>query len=256
MDELKNSVKEQFSKNAEAYLESESHAKGDDLLQLIDWVQPRKDWSVLDIATGGGHVAKTVAPFVKRIYATDLTERMLEITAKELAMTHPNMDFILADAEALPFLANSFDLVTCRIAPHHFPNPEKFIREVARVLRKNGKFVLIDNVSPEEEDLAEYLNTFEKMRDKSHSRCLSIKEWSSLFEQEGLQIIKSQPKKKKQNYSVWLERMVSDKKQAGKIGDYMKNSSPLQKEYFQVKVEGNTIVSFVIDEWMVLCEKG
>lgn len=255
MDELKNSVKEQFSKNAEAYLESESHAKGDDLLQLIEWVKPQRDWSVLDIATGGGHVAKTVAPYVKRIYATDLTERMLEITAKELASNHSNMDFILADAEALPFLSSSFDLVTCRIAPHHFPNPGKFIKEVARVLRKNGKFVLIDNVAPEDNDLADYLNTFEKMRDKSHARCLSMKEWSSLFEQEGLHVVKSQPKKKKQTYPVWLERMVNDKKQAEKIEDYMKNASPIHREYFQVKIDGETIESFVIDEWMVLCEK-
>lgn len=255
MDDGKQSVKEQFSKNAEAYLESESHAKGDDLLQILDWVQPQGDWMVLDIATGGGHVAKTVAPYVKRIFATDLTYRMLEITRHHLATEHPNMDFILADAESLPFLANSFHLVTCRIAPHHFPNPAKFIKEVARVLKQNGRFVLIDNVAPEDPELADYLNSFEKLRDKSHARCLSIPEWRELLTGEGLHEVKSQPKKKKQNYHVWLERMVSDKQEAVKIGDYMKSGSLTQKEYFQVKMEGNEIGSFVIDEWMVLCEK-
>lgn len=255
MDKVKQSVKEQFSRKAEAYLESESHAKGDDLLQILDWVQPQKDWIVLDIATGGGHVAKTVAPYVKRIFATDLTNRMLEITRQHLAKDFPNMDFILADAESLPFLANTFDLVTCRIAPHHFPNPAKFIKEVARVLKENGQFVLIDNVAPEDYELADYLNTFEKLRDKSHARCLSVEEWREHLTGGGLHEVKSQPKKKKQNYRVWLERMVSDKLVAEKIGDYMKSGSTSQKDYFQVQMEGNEIESFVIDEWMVLCKK-
>jgi ubiquinone/menaquinone biosynthesis C-methylase UbiE len=254
-NDVKEAVKEQFSKNADEYLKSESHANGDDLKLLLEWVKPEKDWVVLDIATGGGHVAKTVAPHVRKMYATDLTEVMLENTANHLAKSNPNMDFIIADAEDLPFLKNSFDLVTCRIAPHHFPNPENFIKEVTRVLKKNGKFVLIDNVSPEDNKLADYLNTFEKLRDNSHMKCLSIKEWKHLFNEEGLAELNSINRKKKQEYSIWLKRLVKDKESADKVKSYMLNGSTKQREYFQLTVKENEIQSFEIDEWMVLGEK-
>ncbi|UFU00255.1 methyltransferase domain-containing protein [Radiobacillus kanasensis] len=253
--QAKESVREQFSKNAVKYITSESHAKGKDLQLLLDWANPQDNWIALDIATGGGHVAKTVAPHVNGIYATDLTVAMLENTANHLASKHPNMDFIIADAEELPFLKDSFDLVTCRIAPHHFPNPEAFVKEVARVLKKNGKFLLIDNVAPEDAELAEYVNMFEKLRDESHVKCLSIQEWKELFKQVGLVEIRSESRKKKLNYSSWLERMVKDEDQAEKVKRYMLNGSPRQRDYFQVRVTEGTIQSAKIDEWMVLCEK-
>ncbi|NEU31006.1 class I SAM-dependent methyltransferase [bacterium LRH843] len=66
-------------------------------------------------------------------------------------------------------------------AAHHFPNPARFIAEVARVLTPNGKFILIDNVVPDDKQLAAFINTFEKLRDDSHVRCLSMNEWLHLL---------------------------------------------------------------------------
>ncbi len=104
---------------------------------------------------------------------TDLTKEMLENTKKHLK-DFENLTYILADAEALPFLDQSFDVVTCRIAPHHFPNPDKFIEEVARVLAPDGTFILIDNVVPDDRKLATFMNMFEKLRDDSHVRVLIV----------------------------------------------------------------------------------
>ena len=141
----KQKVEEVFGKNADKYVTSNSHAKGDDLPLLVDWLKPEKTWKVLDIATGGGHVTKTLAPHVATVFSTDLTRAMLENTAKHLRHNFDNIEYVVADAEALPFLTETFDAAVCRIAPHHFPQPDRFISEVAKVLKTGGKFILIDN---------------------------------------------------------------------------------------------------------------
>ncbi len=76
---------------------------------------------MLDVATGGGHVAYTFAPHVERVWASDITQEMLDMVKKEAAKRGlANVRTTYAKAEALPFEDESFDLVTCRIAPHHF----------------------------------------------------------------------------------------------------------------------------------------
>ncbi|WP_231514904.1 class I SAM-dependent methyltransferase [Oceanobacillus salinisoli] len=114
---------------------------------LVDWLSPDLQMSVLDIATGGGHVAKTLSPFVQTVFATDLTKEMLAVTANYLH-DYKNIHYVIADAEDLPFLDQSFDIVTCRIAAHHFQDKERFIQGVKRVLKDDGKFLFIDNVTP------------------------------------------------------------------------------------------------------------
>src|SRR5262249_61939463 len=110
-----------------------------------------------------------------------------------------NVETAHADAEALPFADASFELVTCRIAPHHFPDIPTCVSEVQRVLKPGGTFALADNIEPDAEstpgfvpielrDAALIYNAFEKIRDPSHSRCLGITEWSELIEDAGLRI--------------------------------------------------------------------
>ncbi|WP_209125072.1 class I SAM-dependent methyltransferase [Alkalihalobacillus sp. BA299] len=253
---IKDTVKVVFGKNAEKYYESKSHANGIDLPLIIDWLQPEAGWIALDIATGGGHVAKTVAPYVKKMCATDLTEKMLENTAKNLNKQFDNIWYTVADAESLPFLANTFDLVTCRIASHHFPHPEKFINNVSRVLKPGGRFVLIDNVVPEDPKKAEFMNTFEKLRDESHVRCLSIEEWRRLFVDAALIEKRSTSRKKKHDFPIWVVRTASSEDQPKQVSEYILKANKVNKDYFKVVIENEEIKSVAIDEWMVLVEKG
>ena len=128
-------VQEQFGKTAASYLTSTPHAKGKSLERLVDLAQPKKDWRVLDVATGGGHVAYIFAPHVARVWATDITDEMLELVRGEAGKRElANVRTAYAKAEALPFDDASFELVTCRIAPHHFDSIPAFLREVHRVL--------------------------------------------------------------------------------------------------------------------------
>ena len=125
-------VQEQFGKTAASYLTSTPHALGKSLERLVALTAPQKTWRVLDIATGGGHVAYTFAPHVERVWATDITQEMLDMVKGEAAKRGlANLRTTYAKAEALPFEDASFDLVTCRIAPHHFDLDSGFPRRSA-----------------------------------------------------------------------------------------------------------------------------
>src|SRR6266702_2939984 len=188
-DDQKAQVQDYFSRTAEGYVASFSHHTGDDLQRLIELGEWDPHQQALDIATGGGHTALAIAPYVGQVTVTDLTPRMLE-KAREylLAQGVTNAQFQVADAEQLPFPAEAFDRVTCRIAPHHFPNIAQFVREVARVLKPGGLFLLIDCMVPGDPELDTFDNTVEKWRDPSHGRSCTAEEWQTFFIQAKLTI--------------------------------------------------------------------
>lgn len=254
MSNAKERVQETFSKNAEKYVASHTHAKGKDLPLMVEWAEPKNDWITLDIATGGGHVAKTFSPHVSQVIASDLTKEMLKNTATHLE-EYNNISYEVADAENLPYSDHSFDLVTCRIAPHHFPDPKRFICEVSRVLKDNGKFIMIDNVAPEETELADFMNTLEHMRDPSHVRCLPVSEWQKVCKKYHLHVLKSRTRKKTFDFQDWVNRTVDDETTKEKVSSFLRNAGSNRKNYFQVKEKHESIEEFSIDEWMVLCEK-
>src|SRR3954467_4376319 len=173
----KSLVQSQFGANAERYAVSRVHAEGESLSRLVEVVQPHADWEAIDIATGPGHTALAFAPKVKHVIASDVTPEMLQV-ARGLAAKRglTNVSFAEMPAEKLPVPDASFDLVTCRTAPHHFADVRAFVAEVARVLRPGGVFGLVDNIAPEDSEAAAPYNEFEKLRDPSHGRCLSESE--------------------------------------------------------------------------------
>ncbi|MUK89503.1 methyltransferase domain-containing protein [Ornithinibacillus sp. L9] len=251
---IKDEVIQSFSKNREAYVTSSTHSKGKDLSQLIEWIQPKPNMMVLDIATGGGHVAKSVSEHVHTVFATDITKQMLETASKYLT-NYDNIHYIVADAENLPFLDHTFDIVTCRIAAHHFPNPAKFMQETARVLKLGGVFLFIDNVAPEKEKYDTFINQLEKMRDYSHVRSLRISEWMKLFHKHQFTVVKQEKKKKTLPYTEWINRTLDSQKDKENVKNFMLHEANDIHSYFHIESNEEDIQSFTIDEWMVLCQK-
>lgn len=194
--ESKSLVRERFGTFAATYATSRPHAKGNSLARLVEMAAPEPSWMALDIATGAGHVALAFAPRVAYVVAADVTPQMLGV-ARGLARERGIVNMPVAElrAEALPFADATFDLVTCRIAPHHFDDVARFIAESFRVLRPGGVFGLVDNISPDATIMdgdtaalsaaADAYNAFEKCRDPSHVRCLTLTEWRRLMAAAG-----------------------------------------------------------------------
>lgn len=214
----KEQVQEIFGASADAYVTSQVHAKGASLERLAALLAPQPTWQVLDVATGGGHTAFKLAPHVQSVIAADITPEMLANTAKGAAERGlSNVSVEPADAENLPFAADRFDLVTCRIAAHHFGDNGRFLSECARVLKPGGLLALVDNVVPgsrrrgkpaeRQRQAGAYVNAFEKLRDPSHARCLSLDEWLDLFVSAGFSDIQHESHRKKMDFDAWTDRL-------------------------------------------------
>lgn len=201
-------VQRQFGTAAANYKVSAIHARGKSLERLVDLLHPQSDWLVLDVATGAGHTAASLAPHVETVIAGDMTWEMLGqavLVCSERRLT--NVRFVRESAGALSYADKIFDLVTCRIAAHHFPNTEVFIRECARVLKPEGALAVVDNIVPDDKASADWINDFERRRDPSHVRCLSPTQWHKSFARNGIAIVHSEVNSKWFDLEQWMQRM-------------------------------------------------
>ena len=200
-------VRDQFSQHTDYYAQSITHATGDTLGVILDLAAPTGTEWTLDIATGTGFTAFALAPKVAHVFATDLTPEMVA-KAAELAQEQAikNITFSVAAAESLPFATASLDLVTCRLAPHHFQDVPKFLREVHRVLRTDGLFCLADSVSPESEKLIAWQNRVEALRDNSHVYGRPPSEWDAMITDAGFLLEQTAHVRNAQMSFLWWVR--------------------------------------------------
>lgn len=243
--DIKKDVKNQFSRSADSYVSSKIHRLGGDLDMLIELAQPEKSDIVLDAATGGGHTANALAPLVHKVTAMDLTPKMLASAEKFITGNgHANVEFVEGDAENMPFEDETFDIVTCRIAPHHFPNVKDFIKEVYRVLKPDGRFLLDDNVAPEVDEFDHFYNKIEKLRDYSHFRAWKKSEWLYMLEAENFEIYELHRFEKHFEFEDWCSRMHLTDDEKVNLTDIMLNADGYVKQKFRMQAADGKIKSF------------
>ena len=185
----KKRVREEFTRQANDYAAAEIIRDDAHIARLVDAAKPAADSRVLEVATGPGYVAMAFARHAREVIGVDLTEaplRIAEAKARDRGLS--NVSFRLADAEHLPFCDGEFDIVVCRIAIHHFENPQTVINEMSRVCRVGGTVAIEDLISSEHRERAEYYNRFERLRDTSHTRALPLSEFVSTIASAGLEI--------------------------------------------------------------------
>jgi ubiquinone/menaquinone biosynthesis C-methylase UbiE/catechol 2,3-dioxygenase-like lactoylglutathione lyase family enzyme len=241
----KQAVKAQFSRSADGYVKSQIHSKGADLRKLVEIADVSPEVVVLDVATGGGHVANALSTLVKRVIAYDLTQEMLDVAERFISGNgHSNVDFVRGDAEQMTFTDERFDLITCRIAPHHFPHIESFVQEVFRVLKPGGQFLLVDNVALEDDELDQFYNEIEKRRDYSHFRAWKKSEWIRMLEAQGFDIDQWYRFTKTFAFEDWCDRMhLSDDEKEG-LSMSMLNASQKIKNKFRITAVNGQVLSF------------
>jgi SAM-dependent methyltransferase len=174
-----------WSDRAQDYRTSESHASGDDLELLVQWCEPAEGVKALDVASGGGHVARK------------LREAGAEVVTVDPA---PGMRAdVLSTAEHLPFADGSFDVVVTRIAPHHFADVRAAVEEMARV---SNRLVVVEDTLYANDRVEEA----EKLRDPTHVRSYSEDEWRDLLTAAGLEVEQVECLDKRHELEPWLER--------------------------------------------------
>jgi len=195
-------VTDVWNERAEAYRESPTHAAGDDLDLVVAWCEPRPGVNVLDVATGGGHVAR----------------RLREAGAKVVTVdTAPGMEpDVIAPADHLPFADASFDAVACRIAAHHFPDILAAVKEMARVA--HDRVVICDNTFT-----SESAEEADRLRDPSHVRNYGDAEWHSFFELAGLEVAAEEFIVRHTDFEEWLARTETPDDVQPRIRDLLEN---------------------------------
>ncbi len=201
-------VRKQFGAHAADYVTSTVHAQGESLSRLVELTDPQATWLVLDVSTGAGHTALAFAPHVAHVVATDLTPQMLE-AAQKLAQKRglTNVEYRVADAQQLPFDSNYFNLVTNRIALHHYPDMCTAVKEMSRVCRPGGLVALVDNTVPPEEDTAAFINRFETLRNPSHHWAYPLAQLEAAFAEARLAVAHCLTLSKSMEFDPWVRRM-------------------------------------------------
>lgn len=199
-------IREAFSRQAGGFESNRMNFSNKEYLSYaVSKIVPKKTDRVLEIAAGTCACGRALAPYVAKVTCLDMTPAMLSVGKEAAEKEHiDNIDFVIGDAAELPFPDRNFDIVLSRLAFHHFPDINQPFAEMVRVLKPDGKLVLID-MEAAEEPLRETEDGIEKMRDPSHVRNLSREEMLSLYRKHGMTISFCETVKMPMILQNWLD---------------------------------------------------
>jgi SAM-dependent methyltransferase len=180
-------ILDQFTRQATVFSTAPAISDEDALRMIVEAARPGPDDRLLDVACGPGLVVCAFAPHVREASGIDVTPAMLD-RARKLAGDKglANVTWRQGDVYALPYQDASFTIVTTRFSFHHFLDPAAVLREMVRVCAPQGRIVVVDDYASEDPAKAAAFNRLEKLRDPSHSRCLTLTELKGLFGAAGL----------------------------------------------------------------------
>jgi SAM-dependent methyltransferase len=224
---------------------SSGHARGEGLDQMLRWGRARSAARVLDIATGVGDTALALSRFTPTVVATDLTLATLGAARNFIAgQGGAGVYFSAADVEALPFRDETFGVVTCRTAAHRFLELLPALRQVARVLRRGGSFLVEDTLGHDDAEMAAFILEVERRLDPSHVRSFRQIEWTAFLRAVGLTVIDEAIMDERRPWEDWTGRIrMSPEARAG-LDRFVLAAPARYREAFRFKLDGEHVVSF------------
>jgi ubiquinone/menaquinone biosynthesis C-methylase UbiE len=235
-------VHEQFDPQAAAYLTSTVHAAGPDLPVAASHVgaltpAPR---NALDVGCGAGHLSFALAPHVQKIIAFDPSESMLA-TVRSAAMQRGLAGVMTAQgrAEQLPWPNAHFDLVCTRYSAHHWQSLRRALGEMRRVLRPDGRLLVIDLLGEEDPLVDTWLQSVELMRDPSHVRDRRGSEWSTRLAAAGFEVLEHVTFATRLQFGPWVERMRTPPELVTAIRTLQERASAEVRAALQIEADGS-----------------
>lgn len=200
-------VQRQFAKTVEAFSKLAVRDTPEVLAEKVEFSRPEPTDLVLDVACGPGTFVLALARRVHFARGIDLTHEMLRRAQefqRELQIT--NVFFDRGEAEHLPYPDAGFDFVACQCSFHHLPKPELALKEMIRVMKLNGRLVVIDSLAPESDAKFELHNRIETVRDPSHAQSLRLTTFLKMFEENTLEIVRQTLRRRQRSFNHWMRR--------------------------------------------------
>ncbi len=234
----------QFHRQAVHYGREHLLADARDVTELLALIPAHaKSGRALDVATGGGHTALALAHAGFKPVIGDLAPAMLENACQLLAAEGFTAEASIFPAEEIPFPRESFDLVSCRVAPHHFSDVPAFIRESHRVLKPGGYLMIIDGSVPDgDPETADWLHRVEKLRDPSHGRLLDRITWTHLVKSAGFTLDHCDLQPMHQPDLEWyFQAAATPEANQEKVRELVREASPHVREAMRLQTDEGII---------------
>ena len=234
----------QFHRQADHYGSDHPLADARDVTGLLAFIPgSAKSGRALDVATGGGHTALALAHAGFTPVIGDLAPAMLENARRLLAANGFSAQSSIFPAEEIPFPRESFDLVSCRVAPHHFSDVPAFVRESHRVLKPGGYLMIIDGSAPDgDPETADWLHRVEKLRDPSHGRLLDRITWTHLVKSAGFILKHCDLQPMLQPDLEWyFQTAATPEANREEVRRLVREASPHVREVMELQTDGGVV---------------
>lgn len=235
-------VQNQFNPNADAYLTSKVHAKGEDLQLVHDYLsqQNKKIVHAIDLGCGAGHLSFSLADVVSHITAVDNAAEMLEVVRQQISDRKlDNIDTCKADICALPFEDKSIDMVCSRYSAHHWTDLNIAMKEIKRILKDDGVITMIDIQGYDNPVIDTHFQTIELLRDRSHVRNYTYQQWANYFSEIGYEIKSHTVVSTPLTFSSWVARLQTPNNKTEVIKQMQIEASSEIKATLQIAPDGS-----------------
>jgi ubiquinone/menaquinone biosynthesis C-methylase UbiE len=193
-----------FAATAGRVAELEEARRADLAERVARFVEAGGEERALDAGTGTGALAFALAPIVADVVGVDLVSELLD-EGRKRASEFPNVSFVEGDVTKLPADLGEFDLSGSMRTLHHVSRPELAVAELARVTRRGGRILVVDQLAPNDPLDALDLNRFERARDPTHERTLADADFRQLFEANDLRLVRSAFHEEKREMERYLD---------------------------------------------------